>query len=214
MLRVNAGNVKGYEKMDIPYTILSKTDKPKGLAIIFPGAGYTVQAPLLHYSTDVFLNKSYDVLHVNYHYNDKFYANLTLDELMEAVKFDSKAVVDNVLASRSYKSFYLIGKSLGTIALSSESKREDFQNARVVWLTALLSDHFVFNAMVNSTNKGLCLIGEDDHFYIVERFNQLLNNSKITSKLIPNVNHSLEYDDNVLESITVLKNVIADIEHI
>jgi hypothetical protein len=212
MLHFKSNSVKGYKNMDIPYTILSKTDAPKGLAIIFPGAGYTVQSPLLHYSTGALLAKSFDVLHVDFPYNNTFYDDFTAEKFNEAVLFDSKAVVDNVLAENIYDEFYLIGKSIGTIALSSELKRSVFQSAKVVWLTPLLQKDEVFNAMVTSKNKGLCVIGDKDLCYVVERFNQILQNPDMTSKLIPNVNHILEYDDDVFGSIDILRYVITEID--
>lgn len=212
MLQFTNNSVKGYKNMNISYTLLSKTEKPNGLAIVFPGAGYTVQSPLLHYSTGIFLNKSFDVLHVNYPYNDPFYDPFTLEEFHTAVKLDSKAVVDEVLAAKSYENFYLIGKSIGTIALGSELKRDTFKNAKTIWLTPLFTVDDVFEAMLSSTSKGLCFIGDNDRVYIKERFDQILNNPNMVSKLIPNVNHILEYEDNVFGSLEVLKYVITEID--
>jgi hypothetical protein len=50
MLNVKTNKVQGYKEIDIPFTILSKKEDSKNIAILLPGAGYTVQAPLLHYS--------------------------------------------------------------------------------------------------------------------------------------------------------------------
>jgi hypothetical protein len=53
---------------------------------------------------------------------------------------------------------------------------------------------------------------DKDGFYNSERYKQIRQNPNMISKLIPNINHILEYDDNVLGSIDILKNVIAEIE--
>lgn len=68
-------------ELEIPFTLLITKEDSKDIAILLPGAGYTGQAPLLHYSTGVFLHKSFDVLQVNYFYNDKAYNDFTLEEI-------------------------------------------------------------------------------------------------------------------------------------
>lgn len=212
MFNVKTRTVKGYKELDIPFTILSRNEDSKHLAIILPGEGYTTQGPLLHYSTGVFLHKSYDVLQVNYQYKNKVYDDFTIEEISEAIKLDVKTVFDDVLTNKTYENFYLIGKSLGTIAMSYELNRECFKYAKAIWLTPLIQREDVLGAMVRSKNKGLCIIGDKDSFYTEERYSKVIENPNITSKLILNVNHSLEYDGNAVESIDVLKSVIADIE--
>ena len=108
MFHVENKTVKGYKEIDIPYTMLSKVESSKNLAIILPGAGYTSQAPLLHYSTGVFLNKSFDILQVNYQYNNKVYDDFSMDEISDAIKLDVKTVLDDVLSNKAYENFYLI----------------------------------------------------------------------------------------------------------
>ena len=212
MVNVKTRTVKGYKGLDIPFRTLSRSDDANSLAIILPGAGYTTQAPLLHYSTRVFLHKSFDVLQVNYQYNDKIYDDFTMEELSEAIKWDVKTVLDDVLSNKAYENYYLIGKSLGTIAMSNELNRDCFQNAKVIWLTPLIQREDVLSAMVRSKNKSLCIIGDKDPYYNEERYSKVVENPSFKSMLIPNVEHSLEYGENVVESINLLKNVITEIE--
>lgn len=111
MLNVKTEIVQGDKELDIPFKILSTSKDAESLAIILPGAGYTTQAPLLHYSTGVFLQKSFDVLQVNYQYKDKAYNDFTMEEISEAIKLDVKTVIDDVLNGKTYENYYLIGKS-------------------------------------------------------------------------------------------------------
>lgn len=212
MFKVNKYSVFGYKEIEIPYTLLSTKEDSRDIAILLPGAGYTVQAPLFHYSTGVFLNKSFDVLQVNYSYNDKAYTDFSIDEISEAIKHDVKTVIDKVLDDKSYENFYLIGKSLGTIAMSSELKREIFKDAKAVWLTPLLQRNDVFETMIKGNNKGLCFIGDSDQHYIAERYEQLIKNTNIVSRIFPNVNHSLQYESDPVNSIDVLKSVVKEID--
>ncbi|SFC86537.1 Alpha/beta superfamily hydrolase [Bacillus sp. OV322] len=213
MLHVKTNTVQGYKGMNIPFTMLSKKEDSEKLAILLPGAGYTVQAPILHYSTGVFINKSFDVLQVKYQYNNEFYADFSMDELSEAIKVDVHTVLDSVRAERTYENVYLIGKSIGTIAMSSVLEREEFKKAKAIWLTPLIQREDVLGSMAGSVNKGLFIIGDRDHHYSEEEFLKAAENPNITTRLIPNVNHSLEYEEDIVESIDVLKSIIKDIEN-
>ncbi|PKR76816.1 alpha/beta hydrolase [Halalkalibacillus sediminis] len=210
MVDIKTELVKGYKGIDIPIKTLSKNLNSKSLAIILPGAGYTSQAPLLHYSTGVFLNKSFDILQVNYNYNHEEYKDFS--EISEAIKTDVSKVLDYFLSNKSYNNFYMIGKSLGTIAMSSELNKKVFKNAKAIWLTPLIQIEDVLNAMVKSENKGLMIIGDKDPCYTEERYLTIEENSNITPMLIPNVNHRLEYDDKPIESIEILKEALKKID--
>lgn len=211
MLRVNRDSVLGYKEREIPFSTLSTVEDAKELAILLPGAGYTVQAPLLHFSTGVFLNKSFDVLQVNYSYIDKFYDEFTIEEIDQAIKHDVKVVIDKALANKAYENYYLIGKSLGTIAMSSELKRDVFKEAKAVWLTPLLNQEDVFEEMLNGSNSSLCFIGDNDHHYNAERYAKLANNENLATRLFPDADHSLQYADDPVNSIDILKNIVKEI---
>jgi len=210
-MNIHSDSIKAYREMNVPFNLISIEENSNNLAIFLPGAGYTTQRPLFHYSEAIFLNKNFDVLQVNYQYNDKIYDEFSMEELSEAIRFDVKAVIDKVLKDTSYENFYIIGKSLGTIAMSSELKRDVFKEAKAIWLTPLLQRDDVFEAMLSSENKGLCFIGDNDRCYIEERYNQLLKKPTIKSRLFKNVNHGMEYENDPVGSVDVLKNVINDI---
>jgi len=204
-------SVEGYRGMNIPYTLYGKSDNSNDLLILLPGAGYTVNSPIFHYSTGIFLNQSKDILEVNYPYNHEFYNGFSLEELYKAVKNDSRIVIDTVLKNNAYNNFYIIGKSIGTIAMSSELNRDVFKNAKTIWLTPLLKLDEVFESIINSRNKGLCIIGDNDRNYTEELFSQIGKNENITFKLIPGANHSLDNED-AMKSIDNLKSIMIDIE--
>lgn len=214
MIQVSTGMVQGYRDIGVPYSLLSKTDESKGLLIMFPGGGYTVQAPILHYSTGLFLNNSFDVLQVNYQYHSDAYASFSMQDIVEAIKFDARTVIDKVLADNQdkYDNYFLIGKSIGTIAMSSEINRYIFKDAKAIWLTPLLTEDEVLLTMVQSKNKGISFMGDKDRFYKEELYNEVKGNPFIDFKLIPDLNHSLEYDGNAVESIDILKHILSEIE--
>ena len=148
---------------------------------------------------------------MNYPYNHEFDNDFSQEELYKAVKNDSRLVIDTVLKNTAYNNFYIIGKSIGTIAMSSELNRDVFKDAKTIWLTPLLKLDEVFKSIMNSRNKGLCIIGDNDRNYTEELFSELVKNENITSKLIPGANHSLNNED-AMESIDNLKSIMMDIE--
>ncbi len=212
MLQVKHNQVSGYKEKIIHYSTLSKIEDSKSLVIMFPGVGYTVQGPLFHFATGIYLNKGMDILHLEYSYGDNSYYDFTDDQLSEAVIYDSGAVIDRVLEEKDYENFYLIGKSFGTIAMSNEIRKARFKKAKAVWLTPLLKREDVFTAMKESSGQGLCFIGDHDPHYVENRYKQLKQNPNMIMKLYPKVNHSMEYEEDILKSIDVVKDVIRDID--
>lgn len=208
MMQIRTNSIQGYKEKTIPFTLLSKEKGAKSLAILLPGAGYSVQSPLFHYATGLFLKRGIDVLQVNYQYNDAFYDSFTMDEITKAITHDVHEVIDQVISTDSYDNFFLIGKSLGTIAMSSELKRDVFHSANAIWLTPLLQRKDVSDAMITCKNKSICIIGDADPCYKEDRFKEVNENPVFTTRLISDADHALQYRDDVLGSIDVLKSVI------
>lgn len=205
--------VVGYKEIEVPYTVVLTEDYTKKLAIFLPGAGYTTKSPLFHFAEEIFLNQNYDVLRVNYQYTDKAYDEFTMKELDEAILHDVRLVISEALKGRNYQEFYLVGKSLGTIAMGAEMKRPEFSEAKAVWVTPLLNREEVLNTMVNSKNPALCYIGDKDRYYSPGAFELLKTNPNLDATLLPDINHRLDCDTDALKSIDALKQIIAGIKN-
>jgi hypothetical protein len=207
------GSAAGYRNQPVSFQLIKQNKQASSLAVMLPGRGYTVQGPLFHYSTGVFLNKGFDVLHVNYDYNTVQSESLTLEEEIKQITQDVNSVLDHILIDQPYEDYTLIGKSLGTIALSSIVNRMAFKNAKIVWLTPLLQLDYVMEMMLFSTQNGLCIIGDEDPCYISEKFEKLKEKENMHTLLIPGTEHSLNYSDRPVDSIDVLKKVITKISN-
>ncbi|WP_156350741.1 hypothetical protein [Psychrobacillus sp. FJAT-21963] len=96
--------------------------------------------------------------------------------------------------------------------MSSELRREKFKEAKAIWLTPLLNLDEVLETIVNIGNKRFYIIGDKDQVYKEELYDRLIQNKNLTSQLISGVNHSLDYNDDIINSIDVLKNIIIDID--
>ncbi|WP_232311181.1 alpha/beta hydrolase [Robertmurraya korlensis] len=170
----------------IPFSLIEQTEQTNNLVIVLPGAGYTTQAPLLRFTTSLFYNKGFDVLHINYSYNRQELSELNEEDFAR----DVQLVINNAIKNKKYCKYYVVGKTVGTIALSYLLNNTMFKEARVVWLTPLLQKDRVYNAMINSDHKGLCIIGDKDSCFIEDRFVRLKNNPNLILKVVDGGNHS------------------------
>jgi hypothetical protein len=192
----------------IPFRLIEQKEGTDKLVIVLPGAGYSTQAPLLYYTTGIFYNKGFDVLHINYSFSRQDLSSLDERELAT----DVQLVIDTAINGKKYSNLYIVAKSIGTKVLRCLLEHKMFNDANLVWLTPLLQNDDVFHAMHNSENKGLCIFGEkDSHCFIVERFEKLKDNQNLVLKVVEGGNHSLELDEDPIISIDILKSVISDI---
>ena len=204
--------VIGYKNLKIPYVIQTKTDQPKGLAIMLPGIGYTVKSPLFHFSSGAFLNKGYDVLHVNYPYSSTDYEDFSLEEITSALINDVSKVLNEVVDHTIYKSYYVIGKSFGTMAMPTALDMLPSQSTKAIWLTPRLIDEQVFQTLRTCTQDSLCVIGDKDPFYDIDKMNHIIRNPSIECMMPPGANHALEVDNDILTSIDMVKSVMKRID--
>ncbi|MDN5708557.1 MAG: alpha/beta hydrolase [Planococcus sp. (in: firmicutes)] len=195
----------------VNYNLVLNQDQTRKLAIFLPGIGYTTKSPLFHYTERLLAEQEYDILRINYDYNHPLYDEYTMAEIDEAVKQDAKQVIDQVLKGSIYEKFFLVAKSLGTIALANELERKKFKGAKTVWLTPLVKHQDIFEAMKNCQNPALSFIGDKDHYYERSRMEELQGNSQLESHVLKDVNHGMDFIGDPLKSIDVLKDVITDI---
>lgn len=196
------------KRKSIPFRLIEQKGETNNLVIVLPGAGYTTQAPLLYYPTGLFFNKGFDVLHINYSFNREELSALNERNFAR----DVQLAIDTAIKGKTYSQYYIVAKSIGTKALSYMLDDNRLNDAKLIWLTPLLQNDAVFNAMVNSDQKGLCIIGDNDrHCFIEERFEKLRRNQNLTLKVIGGGNHSLELDNDPINSIEILKTVISNI---
>jgi hypothetical protein len=193
----------------IPFRLIEQKEETNNLVIFLPGAGYTTQAPLLHFTTGLFYTKGFDVLHINYTFSRQEMSALNERDLAR----DVQLAIDNATKDKKYSNYNVVAKSIGTKALIYLLDNTKLKDAKVVWLTPLLQNDDVFSSMVNSDNKGLCIFGEKDSYcFIVERFEQLKNNQNLILKVVDGGNHNLELDKDPIKSIETLKSVISYID--
>jgi hypothetical protein len=187
--------------------LIEQKETADSLAIILPGAGYTTQAPLLHFCTGLFYSKGFDVLHLNYSFNREEQSALSGEGLAEAVRLS----IADALKDKGYDHYYIVAKSIGTMALPYLLKDPSFLDAKAVWMTPLLQKEFVLNSMAAGSHKGLCIIGDQDPYFTWERIERVKENPNLSIKVVEGGDHRLELSGDPIQSIDVLRDIISDI---
>ena len=139
--------VSGHDGVELR-CVLHEEEGGDRVAVVFPGAGYTPQAPLLWFARACLLARGLAVLDVWWDYsvvsdNDPF-------ELWVAE--DARAAVDHV-----GEPAVLVGKSLGTLAIASLGL-----DIPAVWLTPTLVRPVVREALAAVRSPALVIVGTAD----------------------------------------------------
>lgn len=181
-----------------------RRDEPKGIVVVFPGAGYSHMGPCLYYSSGALYEQGYEVFNFEYDFRrERLESNLEstykmyFDFLMNGLeKFN--------LPDRKI----ILSKSIGTrIVASGNIERFD----KIIWLTPALKDDFVYQKMANLANKSLSVIGDCDPFFDQEKINEL-DSRGMNSLVISGADHGLDIDTDLNRSLDELKNVISRVE--
>ncbi|MGX6445638.1 alpha/beta family hydrolase [Neobacillus sp. K501] len=198
----------------IPYQLFRGGNPNKTLCIMLPGLGYTTQRPLFHYATGVCMKHEVDILHVNYQFvKNEHFSKLSELEQERWMYEDVKAVLDDVLEENVYEQCFLLSKSIGTIPMAMEWKAGHInQIAFGIWLTPLIKDDNVYEALLNTEIPSLCVIGDHDHHFLEERISSLKNNPLISTILIPNADHGLEVKGDLADTLEAIMVVMKSIE--
>ena len=162
------------------------------LAVFFPGIGYTVDKPLMHYSRRIAARQGYDILLMTY---TGFPSGIRGDEaLMRRAYEIALAQTQEMLAGvdlSKYSDILFVGKSIGTVVaakVASQSPAAD--RIRFVLYTPLESTFaFPLGEAVAFTGTADPWVGGKD-----SRIEALCRERNIPCTVIPDVNHSLEGD--------------------
>lgn len=213
MYQLVQGQIKSSRDSFLPYALIQQKRKAKGLCIVLPGLRYTVQAPFLHYLTNLSLELELDVLHINYQYWGNDFLSLAKEKQNAIITKDVQLVLDQVLNEFHYSNFYLMGKSLGTVPMAHElTTREELKDAKAIWLTPLLNLDIVYENLLRISQESIILIGDNDHHYNQERLTSLAKKENIKLNIYEQVNHQLDHNNGALKSIKVLKDIVEEVK--
>jgi predicted alpha/beta-hydrolase family hydrolase len=201
--------IAGYRNEPVSNTFLRQDETAREIAIVLPGVGYTCHMPLLYYPSQVMLALGMDVLWVEYNYiRRRDYRALSDAEQKQWLFADVAAACQAALAQRSYQQVTLVGKSLGTTAMSHLLATDaQFARSRQVWLTPVLRNDEVRSQIHHSGPRALVAIGTADPFYDPAYLGDLQAAVRSEVVVVDGADHSLEIVGNVQQSLQVLERV-------
>ena len=164
----------------------------KKLAIVFPGAGYHCDKPLLYYAKKIAKNKDYEIIEANYDFRE-FVKNIKEDAeaTQKALDFGFQRVSEQLkkVDFAGYEKIVFIGKSIGT-AIAAKYNRENEIGAEQIVFTPIEASFSYLNPC-----DGFVFHGTADPLCDTDMCVQLCEQMSLTYAVIPDANHSLETGD-------------------
>ena len=173
----------------------------KRLAVFFPGIGYTVDKPLMHYSRRLAVKHGFEIRLLPY---SGFPKKVKGDraKMQESYKIALKQAKEMLsdIDFEDYDDILFVGKSIGTIvAAKIASKSSVRDRIRFIFYTPL-EETFSF-----PVQNAIVFTGSGDPWVDEGRIPALCNESGIPCSVIPDANHSLETADPVQDILTLQK---------
>ncbi|TFF95113.1 hypothetical protein EU546_03845 [Candidatus Thorarchaeota archaeon] len=183
-------------------------------AIVFPGRGYTTQAPLLYYTNRFLLHKGINVLNINYDYmNNQDFATKAQEEQMEWLRDDVLAAYRAAEEQLQERAYCLVGKSLGTIALAYILEEiPDSRDLRFIWHTPLILLPQVQRAIKEYSPRSLLVIGTEDPHFDESVLTELVQRADVNRAVIEGANHGMEASTDPIGLLQVMEQVIQSLE--
>ncbi|MCU1403865.1 MAG: hypothetical protein JWQ43_168 [Glaciihabitans sp.] len=170
------------------------------VALILPGAGYTTQAPLLYWPILALAEAGWEVWSIDWH-----------ADIDDATHQDMQGFVESALATAEVTlpapPELVLAKSLGTFALPYLAHRD----VRAVWLTPILTDPVVADALARVTSgRHLAVGGSADPSWRPD----LISNASARLVTIEAADHRLEvtstqWRQSAEVQLTVVDQVVA-----
>lgn len=171
------------------------------LLVIFPGAGYGIDAPLLYYADFLFETNGYERKYMDYQ-NIVMNTDLPIEEKKNKVR---EFVINKAqeIEFSKYDEIVFLSKSIGAVEagwLAEEVKL----NVKQIFLTPTVE-------VIPYIDSDSCIvIGTCDSAY--EKVKMCCDENESNALYIEGGNHSLEVDGKLYESMDVLKKVMKFIE--
>jgi hypothetical protein len=204
--------IQGYNGKAVENRLFRNVGPACGLAVLLPGLRYTCDMPLLYYPTKLFLQRGFDVLQLQTDYSTPAFGGLSPDRQIDWMGADAWGSVHAANEQRSYDHLVLVGKSIGTLAMSVLLlKHPELRSHPTIWLTPLFRLPLVEQATQQLGGPALYLAGSGDNTFDAERLAYLQAHSPAEALVYEAADHSLEIPGDQERSIDILKQVMAGI---
>lgn len=184
---------------DIHNLFLTQSPKSGSIVILFPGADYSCDKPLLHYARKATLLTGCDVLSLEYgHF--KTNNSFKLEFLEQTIKESHEAI--QIALTNQYKRIYFISKSLGTSVAGEISKVMGYDKISNLFLTPTTQ-----TIPYITESKCVVVVGTNDKLFSKENMDTISTYPSVDLHIIDDAVHSLEIDDDYKESLKILSDI-------
>jgi predicted alpha/beta-hydrolase family hydrolase len=211
MADVTMLSIPGFEDLPVPNRLLRPEEAIDHLAVLLPGFGYTLDMPLFYYAENLLLERGWDVLRVEYAYNQLPEAQVNpQSKLVERLYADATAAWRAGIGQRPYTRVALIGKSLGTLAMGRLLTMEERPgNASAVWLTPMLSIERLREQIAQYGGPSLFVIGTDDPHYDPEVVRAMTEETSGEAVVVEGADHGMDIAGDPVASVRALERIVA-----
>jgi pimeloyl-ACP methyl ester carboxylesterase len=140
--------------------VLRGAQRPRRLALILPGARYTPAHPLLYHTSAALLAQGFSVAAAWWKESPGQAGMGGVEALRARLGHDVEEII--FTAGRDAEELLLVGKSLGTVAMAEVAARGAHPDARGIWLTPLLGEPSVADAIGRAGPRALVVLGSAD----------------------------------------------------
>lgn len=219
MVAITSIDIKGHRDDPVPNTLYRQEggddespSRPRRLAIVLPGLGYTVHMPVLWYPRRLCLALGMDVLTVEYAYMERPEFSPWGAEQDEWLLADVRAAYGAALQGQPYDDVVLIGKSLGTLGMGALIESEDLlQHDRAIWLTPLIGRDLLRKQIRRWKGRSLFIIGTDDPHYRADWVAEICSSDRGEVLVLDRADHALEVPGDVARSVEYMQRQVRTI---
>jgi hypothetical protein len=211
-------DITGHGGEPVPNQFLRQERETSTLAVLLPGQGYTARMPLFYYAVQTALERGWDVLSVDYAYPPLAYDDDSgaRAKRLEARKREVEADVDAAfavgLAQRAYGRVVLVGKSLGTRAMTHLLSRGIAQETWNIWLTPLINELELRQAIEAHPDRTFLAIGTEDFAWDRAYLETLSAGGHVETVIIERADHSMDIAGDIAGSIQAVGEVMARLD--
>jgi predicted alpha/beta-hydrolase family hydrolase len=202
--------IQGYSHDLVPNRFLRPEGAINHLAVLLPGFGYTLDMPLFYYAQHLLLDRGWDVLRVEYAYNNHpEFQTLPAPERERWLLADSEAAWRAGLGQRTYQRVVLIGKSLGTRAMGHLLTMADPPpNVGAVWLTPLLGEERLRHQIRQYGGPSLFVIGTADPHFEPVALEQMQVATIGEAVVVRDADHGMDIPGDPIASVRAVERVV------
>lgn len=173
----------------------------KKLIVLFPGAGYGLDCPLLYYADFVYETKGYERIHMDY---QRIFSNreLSLENKIAKIRKYVYEQVKNI-DFNIYNEVVFLSKSIGAVEAGILAEKLGV-NVIQIFITP------VEEAVSYCKTNSYVIIGTKDKAYQV--YKDYCDTNDVKALYVKSANHSLEVEGQPYQSIDILRTVMQFIE--